>query len=253
MTSWVVCHRSKAWPRSWAAAKMAGGNPSAPVAIRNGDSITGPFLIGTIISRTLVPGQWQPTCDENNYCGQRGVYPNLSLWVDPEDPEGYWESGSACYGIDDESEEADKMTVDPDGNVYIIDDRYRVAKIDGLTDAVVEVIAIDGYDCEATVPDDSPDVFRNTANNVAYMPLGQGKLYVVSEQNTVTLIEWKQKGKKTRVATLTTLTIPGAVELDAITTDPGLNQVYITDEDLASLWILKGACANGVGVHCVLE
>jgi len=48
-----------------------------------------------------------------------------------------------------------------------------------------------------------------------------------------------------------TLTIPKAVELDAITTDPALNQVYITDESLAALWILKGACANGVGKTCV--
>jgi DNA-binding beta-propeller fold protein YncE len=210
-------------------------------AIRNGDgSITAPEVLGTIIQGSL-DTEWQLECDEEtNYCGEREV---LQMWL--------WPDLSACHGIDDEAEEADKMTVDPDGNVYIIDDRYRVAKIDGQTDAVVEVIEIPDYDCECTVPDDSPDVLRNTANNIAYMPLGQGKLYVVSEQNTVTLIEWKQTGKKKRVATLTTLTIPGAVELDAITTDPALNQVYITDEDLASLWILKGACANGVGVHCV--
>jgi hypothetical protein len=47
-----------------------------------------------------------------------------------------------------------------------------------------------------------------------------------------------------------TLTLPKAAELDAITTDPALNQIYITDENLASLWILKGACANGVGNTC---
>jgi DNA-binding beta-propeller fold protein YncE len=157
-----------------------------------------------------------------------------------------WPTPSACYGIDDEAEEADKMAVDPAGNVYIIDDRYRVAKINGATDAVVEVIAIPGYDCERTVPDDSPVVFRNTANNIAYMASGQGKLYVTSEQNTATLIQWNKKGK----TTLTTLTLPKAAELDAITTDKSLNQVYITDENLASLWILKGACANGEGVHC---
>jgi len=208
-------------------------------AVRNGDgSITPPQVLGTIIGGELVPGWWEPTCDENNYCGTRE---EAQVWL--------WPELSACHGIDDEAEEADKMAVDPDGNVYIIDDRYRVAKIDGMTDAVVEVIEIPGYDCEATVPDDSPVEFWNTANNIAYMALGQGKLYVVSEQNTVTLIEWKVTRKKTST-TLTTLTIPGAVELDAITTDPALNQVYITDESLASLWILKGACANGVGVHC---
>jgi len=208
-------------------------------AIRNGDgSITAPYVIGTIIQGNLVSGWWEPTCDEDNYCGAKE---DLQLWL--------WPELSACHGIDDEAEEADKMTVDPAGNVYIIDDRYRVAKIDGQTDAVVEVIPIPGYDCEATVPDDTPVVFRNTANNIAYMALGQGKLYIVSEQNTLTLIEWKVTRKKTST-TLTTLTIPGAAELDAITTDPALNQVYITDESLASLWILKGACANGVGVHC---
>ncbi|MFW9817917.1 MAG: hypothetical protein ACFFEW_18555, partial [Candidatus Thorarchaeota archaeon] len=208
-------------------------------AVRNSDgSITPPQVLGTIIGGELVPGWWEPTCDENNYCGERE---QLQIWL--------WPEQSACHGIDDEAEEADKMAVDPAGNVYIIDDRYRVAKIDGATDAVVQVIEIPGYDCEATVPDDSPVVLRNTANNIAYMALGQGKLYVVSEQNTVTLIQWKVTGKKTSTM-LTTLTIPGAVELDAITTDPALNQVYITDEGLASLWILKGACANGVGVHC---
>ena len=56
-------------------------------------------------------------CDENNYCGARE---ELELWL--------WPVQSACHGIDDEAEEADKMAVDPDGNVYIIDDRYRVAK-----------------------------------------------------------------------------------------------------------------------------
>jgi len=204
-------------------------------AKRNGNgSITAPYVIGTIISGQLVPGQWQPTCDANNYCGQRGEGTNLSLWP----------TNSACHGIDDEAEEADKMAVDPKGNVYIIDDRYRVARINGKTDKVVKVLAIPGYDCEQSVPDDSNVVFRNTANNIAYMALGQGKLYVVSEQNTVTLIDPNAMKIKA------TLTIPGAVELDAITTDPALNQVYITDEGEPALWILKGACANGTGRAC---
>jgi len=158
-----------------------------------------------------------------------------------------WPNASACYGIDDEAEEADKMAVDPSGNVYIIDDRYRVAKINGSTGKVDKVLGIPGYDCERSVPDGSNVVFRNTANNIAYMALGQGKLYVVSEQNTVTLIDPRYMTIKA------TLLLPKAVELDAITTDPALNQVYITDESLASLWILKGACANGEGVHCVTE
>jgi DNA-binding beta-propeller fold protein YncE len=204
---------------------------------RNG-SITPAKVLGTIIQGKLVPGRWEPTCDANNVCGTREA---AMAWL--------WPTKSACHGIDDEAEEADKMAVDSAGNVYIIDDRYRVAKIDGPTGAVVDVTAIAGYDCEATVPDDFPVVFRNAANNIAYMPLGQGKLFVTSEQNTLSLIEWQKKGRKT-LKTLTTLALPKAAELDAITTDPALNQVYITDEALASLWILKGACANGEGVHC---
>jgi hypothetical protein len=200
---------------------------------KNG-SIAKPYVIGTIIKGALVGGWWEPKCDANNYCGQRGQGKNLSLWPQK----------SACNGKDDEAEEADKMAVDPSGNVYIIDDRYRVAKINGSTDAVIKVLAIPGYDCELSVPDNSYVLFRNTANNIAYMALGQGKLYVTSEQNTVTLIDPRYMTIKA------TLTIPGAAELDAITTDPSLNRVYITDELLASLWILKGACANGVGVHC---
>jgi len=208
-------------------------------AVREADgSITPPVILGTIIQGDLVAIHWEPVCDVNNDCGSRD---EDEIWLWPEE--------SNCHGIDDEAEEADKMAVDPDGNVYIIDDRYRVAKIDGETDSVVEVIEILGYDCEATVPDDSYMEFRNTANNIAYMPLGQGKLYVVSEQNTVTLIQWLSRGRTT-LTRLTTLTIHGADELDAITTDSELNRIYITDEGLASLWILKGACANGVGNQC---
>jgi DNA-binding beta-propeller fold protein YncE len=199
---------------------------------KSNGSITAAYVIGTIIHGKLVPGWWQPTCDASNYCGQRG---GADLWP----------TASACYGIDDEAEEADKMAVDPAGNVYIIDDRYRVAKINGSTGNVDKVLAIPGYDCERSVPDDSTVVLRNTANNIAYMALGQGKLYVTSEQNTLTLIDPRYMTIKA------TLKLRNAVELDAITTDPGLNQVYITDESLASLWILKGACANGTGKSCV--
>lgn len=200
---------------------------------RNG-SITPPMVLSTIIGGVPVPGQWQPTCNEDNYCGARE---ELKVWL--------WPELSACHGIDDEAEEADKMAVDPAGNVYIIDDRYRVAKINGKTDKVDKVLAIPGYDCERSVPDGTEVVLRNTANNIAYMALGQGKLYVTSEQNTVSLID------PVKMTIKATLTLPKAVELDAITTDPALNRVYITDESLASLWILKGACANGKGKSCV--
>ena len=229
---------AKATGKVYASNEDDGTVTVAKAAKRNSNgTITAPYVIGTIISGKLVPGQWQPTCDANNYCGERGQGTNLSLWPQL----------SVCHGIDDEAEEADKMAVDPSGNVYIVDDRYRVAKINGLTDKVDKVLAIPGYDCERSVPDQSPDVFRNTANNIAFMALGKGRLYVTSEQGTVSLID---------PATMTikkTLTIPGAVHLDAITTDPALNSVYITDEELAALFILKGACANGTGNACVLE
>jgi DNA-binding beta-propeller fold protein YncE len=208
----------------------------AKAAKRNSNgTITAPQVLSTIIKGVPVPGWWQPTCDANNYCGQRGQGTNLSLWP----------QASACHGIDDEAEEADKMAVDTAGNVYIIDDRYRVAKINGLTDKVDKVLAIPGYDCERSVPDQSEVLFRNTANNIAFMPLGQGKLYVTSEQNTLSLIDPKTMTIKS------TLTIPGVAEFDAITTDPALNMLFITDEGQPSLWILKGACANGTGNACV--
>ncbi len=189
---------------------------------RNG-TITPPKVLSTIIRGKPVPGWWQPTCDANNYCGQRGQGTNLSLWP----------VNSACNGIDDEAEEADKMAVDPRGNVYIIDDRYRVAKIDGRTDKVVKVLEIPGFDCERSVPDGSNVVFRNTANNIAFMATGCGTLFVTSEQDTVSLIDPDSMTLKQII------TVPGAAELDAITTDPKLKNVYITDEGLSSLWILK--------------
>jgi len=109
------------------------------------------------------------------------------------------------------------------------------------------VLAIPGYACEEEVPDGSTQVFPNMANNIAMMAKSGGsKLYVTSEQNTLSLID---------PATMTikaTINIPNAGELDAIATDPGLNQVYITDEEKAVMWILKGACANGTG-QCVVK
>ncbi len=229
---------AKATGKVYASNEDDGTITVAKAAKRNSNgTITAPYVIGTIIGGKRIAGQWQPICDANNYCGVRGEGTNLSLWP----------QASACRNIDDEAEEADKMAVDPSGNVYIIDDRYRVAKVNGLTDNVDKVLAIPGYDCERSVPDQSPDVFRNTANNIAFMALGQGKLFVTSEQNTVSLINPNTMTIKS------TLTVPGAVHLDAITTDPGLNSAYITDEEKAMLFILKGACANGTGNACVLE
>jgi hypothetical protein len=44
-----------------------------------------------------------------------------------------------------------------------------------------------------------------------------------------------------------TITIPGAVHLDAIAVDGAANRVWITDEDLNAVFMLHGACANGTG------
>lgn len=205
----------------------------ASAAVRNTNgTITLPKVLYTIIKGIPVPGQWKPNCDPaTNYCGERG---DAALWP----------TKSACNGLDDEAEEADKMSVDENGNVYIIDDRYRVAKINGVNLKVEKVLAIPGYDCELDVPDGSTTVFRNTANNIAFMT-GKKKLYVTSEQNTLSIID------PSLMTIKSTIRIPGAVELDAITTDPSLNSVYITDEDLSALWILKGACANGTAKACV--
>ncbi len=202
-------------------------------AIRNKNgSITPAKVIGTIIKGKRVAGWWQPTCDANNYCGERG---QAALWPQK----------STCNGIDDEAEEADKMAVGPFGNVYIIDDRYRVARINGLLDKVDKVLAIPGYDCEVEVPDGSNVVLRNTANNIAmgafrvkvpgthlYVPVL--RVFVTSEQNTVSLID------PISMELSQIITIEGAGELDAITADPARNSVFITDEELSALWILQG-------------
>lgn len=201
-------------------------------AMRIGDSITDPTVLSTIIRGVPQKGWWQPQCDNNNYCGERG---QAALWP----------KLSACNGIDDEAEEADKMAVDPHGNVYIIDDRYRVGKIDAQTDFVVNVLEIPGYQCEQEVPDGSGIEFRNTANNIAFMAPDRAlaklkaneiawRLFVTSEQNTVSLID------PISMTLTQIITIPDAVHLDAIATDPNLNRVYITDEELARLWILDG-------------
>jgi hypothetical protein len=99
-------------------------------------------------------------------------------------------------------------------------------------------------------------VLRKTANNIAFSVVSVGvsrknpdgtawRLYITSEQNTVSLID-PISMKLSQI-----IKIEGAVELDAITTDPARDSVFITDEDLAALWILQGECANGVGAHCM--
>jgi DNA-binding beta-propeller fold protein YncE len=45
-----------------------------------------------------------------------------------------------------------------------------------------------------------------------------------------------------------TITVPWAVHLDGIAVDPVANRVWLTDEVLGAVFVLKGACVTGVGV-----
>ena len=147
------------------------------------------------------------------------------------------------------------MAVGPLGNVYIIDDRYRVARINVRYDKVDKVLAIPGYDCVTEVPDGSNVEFRNTANNIAMgafnvaipgtkLTIPVWRLYITSEQNTVSLIN------PLTMTISQVITVEGAGELDAIAADPARNSVFITDEELSALWILQGQCADGVRSAC---
>lgn len=212
-------------------------------AVRSADgSITPPHVLSTIIRGRAVPGTWEPICDANNYCGVQGE-------------SALWPKVSAC-GAD--ADEADKMTVDPLGNVYIIDDRYRVGKVkagNGCSSgcgAVEKVLEIEGYECPAPEgPAGSPEVFsRNTANNIAFSAPDPAdpttwRLYVISEQNTFAEIDPVAMEIRQIIA------IPDAMHLDAATADPALNRLYITDEGKATLWILQGACVSGNADACV--
>jgi DNA-binding beta-propeller fold protein YncE len=134
--------------------------------------------------------------------------------------------------------EADKMAAGG-GSVFITDDRSRVAKITGI--AVVGMFDIPGATQCENIPN-SDGGGANTANNIAYMQKDdKGLLYVVSEQNTVAILDPVTLDLKA------TITIPGAVHLDAIAVDGAANRVWITDEDLNAVFMLHGACANGTG------
>ncbi len=193
---------------------------------RTADGITAPFVLSTISGGVAVPGWMRPACDADLNCV-------------PLEP--LWPSASACAGWD-KAQEADKMAVDPTGNVYITDDKYRVAKIDGATDAVTSVLGIGGYTCPDPV---TGLVGANTADNITVMVSGdKARLYVASEQNTISVIDPK-------TMTLTaTLTIPGAVHLDALAADGGITRVFVTDEEAPALYVLQGRCALGEATAC---
>jgi DNA-binding beta-propeller fold protein YncE len=195
-------------------------------AVRTAAGITAPYVLSTISGGVAVPGWVRPACDAELNCV-------------PLEP--LWPSASACAGWD-KAQEADKMAVDPAGNVYITDDKYRVAKIDHATDSVASVLGLGGYAC----PDPVTGLLgANTANNIVISVAGDKvRLYVISEQNTISLID-------PRTMTLTsTITIPGAVHLDAVAADGGINRLYVTDEEVPALYVLQGRCANGVSLAC---
>jgi len=132
--------------------------------------------------------------------------------------------------------EADKMAAGG-GSVFITDDRSRVAKITGIF--VMNTVTVAGATQCLEIPN-TDGGGANTANNIAYMQKpDKALLYVVSEQNTVAIYN------PTTMKLTATITIPGAVHLDAIGVDGAANRVWITDEDLHAVFVLQGACANG--------
>ncbi len=134
--------------------------------------------------------------------------------------------------------EADKMS-SGGGSVFITDDRSRVVKITGT--AVVAMQDIPGASvCEAIPNTDGGGL--NTANNTAFMARGKGLLYVVSEQNTLAVLDPEDLHIKA------TITVPWAVHLDGIAVDAVANRVWLTDEVLGAVFVLKGSCVTGVGV-----
>jgi DNA-binding beta-propeller fold protein YncE len=132
--------------------------------------------------------------------------------------------------------EADKMAAGG-GSVFLTDDRSRVAKITGI--AAVAMQEVPGATVCENIPN-SDGGGLNTANNIAFMQrYDREYLYVVSEQNTVALYN------ATTMTLKATITVPGAQHLDAIGVDGPTNRVWVTDEALHAVFVLKGVCASG--------
>ncbi|WP_243370371.1 hypothetical protein [Geotalea sp. SG265] len=156
---------------------------------------------------------------------------------------GYGPNPLACT---ENKFEADKM-VAGGGSVFITDDRSRVAKIKGT--AVVGMRDVPGATICENIPD-SDGGGKNSANNIGFMPAYAGllygdlfpTLYVVSEQDTVTLLN---AGDSLEVQSV--VTVPGAVHLDAIGVDPAANRVWLTDEGQQSVFMLQRSYVNWTG------
>lgn len=154
--------------------------------------------------------------------------------------------GPNTLACPDKRYETDKMAVGLLGSVYITDDKSRVAKIYNTKVVAETTVSIDPILGQCDLAKGNDENGLNTANNVAFMWARSGPaIYVVSEQNTVAMLDpWQ-------LALRATITVPNAVHLDAIGVDPLANRIWITDEALHVVFVLKGACANGTG-PCVL-
>ena len=158
----------------------------------------------------------------------------------------FYNFGPNTLACPDKQYETDKMAVGLFGSVYITDDKSRVATIQGAKVRGETSIPIDPNLGQCDLAKGNDENGLNTANNIAYMwpltwPSSGPSVYVVSEQNTVVMLD---------PLTLTlkaTITVPTAVHLDAVGVDGFANRIWITDEALHVVFVLQGACANGTG------
>jgi hypothetical protein len=158
----------------------------------------------------------------------------------------FYSYGPDTWACPDKVYEADKMAVGWDGSawsVFITDDKSRLAKIQG-TDVAGETTIPGATQCVVTANSDENGL--NTANNVAFMQTSSTKpksaVYVVSEQNTVAILDPKTLSPEA------TIKIPSAVHMDAIGIDGAAHRVWITDEALMTVFVLQGTCADGSDV-----
>lgn len=152
----------------------------------------------------------------------------------------FYPYGPNPLGCPENQFEADKM-VAGDQSVFITDDRSRVARIVGTVGTAMQEIP-GATICEQIPNSDGGG--ENTANNVAFMHRSADDrqfLYVVSEQNTVAVLD------PATMAQTATITIPEARHFDGIAVDGEANRVWLTDEDLQLVFVLEGECADGTG------
>jgi hypothetical protein len=156
----------------------------------------------------------------------------------------FFNMGPNTLACPDKRYEADKMAAG--GNsVFITDDKSRVGQIRGAAVFNSTAIPIDPVLGQCDLAKGNDENGLNTANNIAFMQPSSTKspsaVYVVSEQDTVAILDPET------LALRTTITIPGAVHLDAVAVDGAAHRIWITDEALMTVFVLQGACADGTG------